>query len=62
MEHFIKIHSHKKKFILSLISAILYQMGSTIVTTLGSFCVYFISYIHYENLNTKITADPNKNI
>ena len=54
MEHFIKIHSHKKKFILSLISAILYQMGSTIVTTLGSFCVYFISYIHYENPNTKI--------
>ena len=54
MEHFINIHSYKKKFILSLISAILYQIGSTIVTTLGSFCVYFISYIHYENPDTKI--------
>ena len=54
MENFIHIHSHKKKFILSLISAILYQMGSTIVTTLGNFCVYFISYIHYENPETKI--------
>ena len=54
MEHFIKIRSYKAKLILSLISSILYQMGSTIVTTLGSFCVYFISYIHYENPDTKI--------
>ena len=54
MDYFIHIHSHKKRFILSLISAILYQMSSSIVTTLGNFCVYFISYIHYKNPNEKI--------
>ena len=54
MEYLINIHSHKTKFILSLISAILYQMGSSIVTTIGSFCVYFISYIYYKDKNSKI--------
>ena len=54
MDYFIHIHSHKTRFILSLISAILYQMSSSIVTTLGNFCVYFISYIHYKNPDEKI--------
>ena len=54
MEYFIQIHSHKTKFILSLISAILYQMGSSLVTTIGNFCVYFISYIYYKNTNSTI--------
>ena len=54
MEHFIQINSHKIKFILSLISAILYQMGSSLVTTIGNFCVYFISYIYYKNTEQKI--------
>ena len=54
MEYFIKIHSYKSKFILSLISAILYQMGSSIVTTIGSFCVYFISYIYYKDTTSNI--------
>ena len=54
MEYFIQIHSHKTKFILSLISAILYQMGSSLVTTIGSFCVYFISYIYYKDKNSNI--------
>ena len=54
MEYLINIHSHKTKFILSLISAILYQMGSSIVTTIGSFCVYFISYIYYKDKNSNI--------
>ena len=54
MEYFIQIHSHKAKFILSLISAILYQMGSSLVTTIGNFCVYFISYIYYKNQNSTI--------
>ncbi len=49
MEYFFQIHSHKKKFIFSLISSILYQMGSSIVTTIGSFCVYFVSYIYYKD-------------
>ena len=54
MDYFIHIHSHKTRFIISLISAILYQMSSSIVTTLGNFCVYFISYIHYQNPKEKI--------
>ena len=54
MEYFVQIHSHKTKFILSLISAILYQMGSSLVTTIGNFCVYFISYIYYKNTDSKI--------
>ena len=54
MEHFIQINFHKTKFILSLISAILYQMGSSLVTTIGNFCVYFISYIYYKNTEQKI--------
>ena len=54
MEYFIQIHSHKTKFILSLISAILYQMGSSMVTTIGNFCVYFISYIYYKDTSKKI--------
>ena len=54
MEYFIKIDSHKTKFILSLISAILYQMGSSLITTIGNFCVYFISYIYYKDTSKKI--------
>ena len=54
MEYFVQIHSHKTKFILSLISAILYQIGSSLVTTIGNFCVYFISYIYYKDTDSKI--------
>ena len=54
MEYLFQINSYKTRFILSFISAIIYQMSSSIVTTLGSFCVYFISYIHYKSPNTNI--------
>ena len=49
MVEFIKIQSHKNKFILSLFSAIFYMFGSSIVVTIGNFCVYFVSYIHYKD-------------
>jgi len=29
-------------------------MGSSLVTTIGNFCVYFISYIYYKNTNSTI--------
>ena len=38
--------SYKTKFIFSLISAIIYQLGSQVIVTIGNFCVYFASYIH----------------
>ena len=38
--------SYNTKFIFSLISAIIYQLGSQVVVTIGNFCVYFASYIH----------------
>jgi len=38
--------SYKTKFIFSLISAIIYQLGSQVVVTIGNFCVYFSSYLH----------------
>ena len=38
--------SYNTRFIFSLISAIIYQLGSQVVVTIGNFCVYFASYIH----------------
>ena len=49
MEYCSCIQSNKSKFILSLISAIIYQFGSQMVVTIGNFCVYFASYIHYKD-------------
>ena len=46
MEYFKPDASYKTKFIFSLISAIIYQLGSQVVVTIGNFCVYFASYIH----------------
>jgi MFS family permease len=46
MEYFKPDASYNTKFIFSLISAILYQLGSQVVVTIGNFCVYFASYIH----------------
>ena len=48
MEYFFPIENYKTKFILSLISGIIYQFGSSMVVTIGNFCVYFASYIHYK--------------
>ena len=49
MEYLINIKNYHFKFILSLSSAIVHQLGSSIVTTIGNFCVYFVSYIHYKD-------------
>ena len=49
MEYFSFIESYNTKFILSICSAIIYQMGSSIVVAIGNFCVYFASYIHYKD-------------
>lgn len=49
MEYFFPIKNHKTKFILSLISGIIYQCGSSMVVAIGNFCVYFASYIHYKH-------------
>ena len=49
MEYFFPIENYKTKFILSLISGIIYQFGSSMVVTIGNFCVYFASYIHYKH-------------
>lgn len=46
MEYFKPDASYNTKFIFSLISAIIYQLGSQVVVTIGNFCVYFASYIH----------------
>ena len=47
MEYFIN-PNYKTKFIFSLLSAIIYQLGSSVVVTIGNFSVYFVSYIHYK--------------
>ena len=49
MEYFIPIESQKTKFIFAIISGIIYQLGSSMVVTIGNFCVYFASYIHYKD-------------
>ena len=49
MEYFCPIQNFKTKFILSLLSGIIYQFGSSMVVTIGNFCVYFASYIHYKH-------------
>lgn len=43
------IHNYTKKFIISLLSAIIYQLGSSVVVSIGNFSVYFLSYIHYKD-------------
>ena len=48
MDIFFEIKSKKTQFILSFIAAVIYQLGYEIVITSGSFTVYFLSYIHYE--------------
>ena len=42
-------YNYKTKFYLSLLSAIIYQLGSSMVVSIGNFSVYFISYIHYKD-------------
>ena len=49
MEYFIPIKDHKIKFYFALCSGIIYQLGSSLVITIGNFCVYFASYIHYKD-------------
>ena len=49
MEYFIPIENQKTKFILAISSSIIYQLGSSIVVSIGNFCVYFASYIHYKD-------------
>ena len=48
MDVFFKIKSKKCQFILSFISAVMYQLGFQIVMISGNFTVYFLSYIRYE--------------
>ena len=48
MDIFFKIQSKKTQFILSFISAVIYQIGFEIIMASGSFTVYFLSYIHYN--------------
>lgn len=48
MEYFSSIENYKIKFVLALCSGIIYQLGSSMVVTIGNFCVYFASYISYN--------------
>ena len=54
MGNYIFHEINKMKFICSLISAIIYQCGSSVVVTIGNFCVYFVSYIYYNNKSLNI--------
>lgn len=47
MDIFCKIKSKKCQFILSFISAVIYQLGFAIIMESCNFTVYFLSYIHY---------------
>ncbi len=48
MDIYFKIESKKAQFVLSFISAIIYQMGFHIIMETSIFTVYFLSYIHYN--------------
>ena len=48
MDIYFKIESKRKRFALSFISAIIYQIGFHIIFETCNFTVYFLSYIHYN--------------
>ncbi len=48
MDIFFNIKSKKCQFVLSFISAMIYQLGFDIIMVSCSFTVYFLSYIRYE--------------
>ena len=49
MEKCLENSSKKTKFILSLISAIIFQTGSSVILSSGNLGVYFLSYLHYKD-------------
>lgn len=48
MDIIFKVKKKRDKFILSVLSAIAYLLGYSIIMESGNFSVYFISYIHYK--------------
>ena len=49
MEVWCKIEKKRTKFILAFISAVMFQLGSSVILASGGFAVYFLSYIHYKD-------------
>ena len=48
MDIIFKVRKKRNKFILSVLSAIAYLLGYSLIMESGNFNVYFISYIHYK--------------